>query len=106
MRGLQRHVKIIPTLQGVPVHRHFFCNLVIARDLQVRQQRKPPAPHFAAFADYREYLKSRLERITLNANDRSRFAGVRLSGMRRIGEGMRVRASDDRQRFILGQSDR
>jgi hypothetical protein len=78
MRGLQRHVKIIPTLQGVPVHRHFFCNLVIARDLQVRQQRKPPAPHFAAFADYREYLKSRLERITLNANDRSRLFGYRL----------------------------
>ena len=43
MRGLQ-YVKIIPTLQGVPVQRHFFCNLVIARDLQVRQKRKPPAP--------------------------------------------------------------
>lgn len=78
MRGLQRHVSIIPTLQGVPVQRHFFCNLVIGRDLQVRRERKAPAPRFAAFADYREYLKSRLERITLNANDGSRSFRYRL----------------------------
>jgi len=77
-RGLQRYVKIIPTLQGVPVQRHFFSNLVVDRDLQVRQERKPPAPRFAAFADYREYLKSTLERITLNANDSSRSFVYRL----------------------------
>ena len=78
MRGLQSCVTIIPTLQEVPVQRHFFCNLVIDRDLQVRRERKPPAPRFEAFADYREYLKSTLERITLNANDSSRLFVYRL----------------------------
>ena len=78
MRGLREHVKIIPTLQGVPVQRHFFCNLVIDTDLHVRSERKPPPPRFEAFADYREYVKSRLERITVNANDSSRLFVYRL----------------------------
>jgi hypothetical protein len=72
MRGLQRHVKTIPTLQGIPVRRHFFCNLVIDNGLQLRQEAKPRAPRFNAFAQYREYLRSRLERITANANDSKR----------------------------------
>jgi hypothetical protein len=78
MRGLRQYVTTIPTLQGVPVQRHFFCNLVIGGDLQVRRERKPQAPRFQAFADYREYLKSTLERITLNANDSSRQCVYRL----------------------------
>ena len=78
VRGLQRYVTTIPTLQEVPIQRHFFCNLVIDRDLQVRRERKPRAPHFEAFADYRDYLKSRLERITQNANDSSRLFVYRL----------------------------
>ena len=44
----------------------------------MRAERKPQAPHFEAFADYREYLRSRLERITLNANDSSRLFVYRL----------------------------
>ena len=78
MRGLRAYVSIIPTLQGIPIQRHFFCNLVIDRDLQVREERKPQAPHFERFADYRQYLRSTLERITLNASDSSRSFVYRL----------------------------
>jgi len=78
VRGLRSYEAIIPTLQGVPVERHFFCNLVIDTNLQVRRERKPQAPRFKAFADYREYLRSTLERIALNANHSSRSSGYRL----------------------------
>jgi hypothetical protein len=78
MRGLRAYVAIIPTLQKVPVHRHFFCNLVIDRKLQMRREGKPHAPHFEAFADYRQYLSATLERITLNASDSSRLFVYRL----------------------------
>jgi hypothetical protein len=78
MRGLRAYVSRIPTLQRIPVERHFFCNLVISRDLQLRREKKPRPPRFASFADYRAYLRSRLQRITLNANDRSRSFAHRL----------------------------
>jgi len=78
MRGLQRHVKVIPTQQGVAVQRHFFCNLVIDTSLQVRQESKPRAPRFKTFAEYREYLRSGLERIAANANDSKRSFVYRL----------------------------
>jgi hypothetical protein len=70
--GVRAYVPTIPTLQGVPVERHYFCNLVVDRNLQVRREPKPQPPRFKAFADYREYLRSRLERITRNANDSRR----------------------------------
>ncbi len=76
--GLRKYVTRIPTLQGVPVERHYFCNLVIGRNLQLRRERKPQPPHFKAFADYREYVRGTLERITRNANDRSRSFVYRL----------------------------
>lgn len=46
--ALRQYVTIIPTLQEVPVQRHFFGNPVIGRDLQVRRERKPQAPRFQA----------------------------------------------------------
>jgi hypothetical protein len=78
VRGLRRYVSIIPTLQRIPVQRHFLCNLVIDRDLQVQRERKPQAAHFAAFADYREYLRSRLDGMVRNANDSRRLFAYRL----------------------------
>jgi hypothetical protein len=78
VRGLRTYVTHIPTLQGFPVERHYFCNLVIDRNLQLRRERKPPPPHFKAFADYRGYVKSTLERITRNANDGRRSSTYRL----------------------------
>jgi hypothetical protein len=78
VHGLRNSVNIIPTLQGVPVERHYFCNLVIDRTLQVRRERKPQPPRFKTFADYRQYVKSTLERITRNANDSRRSFVYRL----------------------------
>jgi hypothetical protein len=70
--GLRTYVSNIPTLQGIAVERHYFCNLVVDRDLRVRRERKPQAPRFQTFAEYREYLRGALERIALNANDSGR----------------------------------
>lgn len=77
-RGLRKYVETLPTLQGIPVRRHYFCNLVIGKELQMRREPKRSAPHFETFAQYREYLLSTLERIVSNANDPRRSIGYRL----------------------------
>lgn len=79
VRGLQAYVATFPTLQGVPVRRHFFGNLVIDANLELRRERKAQPPHFAGFRDYRDYLKSTIERIVRNANHGSRAFGYRLT---------------------------
>lgn len=71
-QGLREYVNAVPTRQGIAVEKHYFCNLVIDEGLQPRREPKPPASSFSRFEDYREHLRSCLERLTLNANDGAR----------------------------------
>lgn len=78
MRGLRSYVRVIPTLQGVPIERHFFCNLVLSNDVQLRPVRKAQPPRFTSFADYRTYLSTTLKRLSDNAADANRSHVYRL----------------------------
>ena len=58
-----------PSLRAKEIRGYYFENLAIGRDLEIIVRRKPEAPRFNTFADYRAYLAAVVEATLDNARD-------------------------------------
>jgi hypothetical protein len=67
--GLEHSPIRFPSKLSKEIRGYYFENLVIGADLQISVQRKPQAPRFAGFADYRAHLARVVEAVLDNARD-------------------------------------
>lgn len=69
MGGIEHSPIRFPSLRAKEIRGYYFENLAIGRDLEITVQKKPEAPHFKAFADYRAHLMRIVEATLDNARD-------------------------------------
>jgi hypothetical protein len=67
--GLEHSPIRFPSQLAKEIRGYYFENLVIGPDLAITVQRKPAAPSFAGFADYRAHLARVVEAVLDNARD-------------------------------------
>ncbi|GAB2178235.1 hypothetical protein [Dongia sp. agr-C8] len=70
--GLEHSPIRFPSLRAEEIRGYYFENLAIGHDLEITVQRKPQAPRFTAFADYRSHLTRVVEATLDNARDPAR----------------------------------
>jgi hypothetical protein len=70
--GIEHSPIRFPSIRAKEIRGYFFENLMIGRDLEIVVRRKPQAPHFKAFADYRAHLAAVVEATLDNARDSNR----------------------------------
>ncbi|WP_395018330.1 hypothetical protein [Dongia sp.] len=70
--GLEHSPIRFPSLRAREIRGYYFENLAVGPDLEIAVRRKPQAPGFAAFADYRAHLARVVEATLDNARDPAR----------------------------------
>lgn len=69
LNGIEHSPIRFPSLRAKEIRATYFENLAIGRDLEITVRRKPQAPHFKDFADYRAHLAAVVEAVLDNARD-------------------------------------
>ena len=67
MGGVECSPIRFPSLRAKEIRGYYFDNLEIGPDLEITERRKPEAPHFKAFADYRAHLAGVMARRAVAA---------------------------------------
>jgi len=76
-KGLQEYARSLPT-EGKPVRRTCFNNLSFEKGSFSEESKTDPAPAFAAYSDYYDYLTSSAEQLGRNSQSASRAHPVQL----------------------------
>ncbi len=72
VEGTKGYARWIPTRSGRRVRLLAHANAIVAPDLRVREEPKPPAPEFRDFADYKSFLVRTAARLCANGRDPNR----------------------------------
>ncbi|UCF05094.1 MAG: hypothetical protein JSV33_14415 [bacterium] len=72
MFGFKDYVKAIPTIQGYPARRHYYCNIEVDPELGIRELPKAEPPDFIDFNSYRDFLIKSMSDISRNAMSEDR----------------------------------
>lgn len=70
--GLSKYKKTLPLSEGLLLNIHFYNNLQVDSNLEIKEFDKPLPPAFLRYEDYKNYLDKVLRNLKNNANDPNR----------------------------------
>ena len=66
-KGINGYVHTIPLKDSRRMDLHYFCNIIIDKELKLHTEKKLPAPPLTSYLDYYQNMLNLLERINKNA---------------------------------------
>lgn len=69
LKGISRYTEWIPLKGHKKLHLHYYCNLVIDKNLTIHKEQKPTMVPFEDYAHYRSLLSQTLRQFVQNAQD-------------------------------------